>query len=245
LFDSDLPMDATALSSAPPLLALGAAFVAGLASAGSPCAIASMPLLIGFVGGAGVPRAGRAALLSGCFVLGMAIAFTVVGAALALVGTLAGPSVAGWQVAMGWLAVGIGAVLLFELRWPGRRSPDACVTTPAPRWRGAAGALAAGGLSALAFSPCATPAMLGILALIGASAAPAFGIALMFVYALGRGALLFAAGSSVRFAQWLAESVWAQRGARWIPRAAGMLLLTWGMLLIGWPEIIDRLTQAR
>jgi cytochrome c biogenesis protein CcdA len=236
-------MDVTALSSAPPLLALGAAFVTGLASAGSPCAIASMPLLIGFVGGAGVPRAWRAALLSGCFVLGMAIAFTVVGAALALAGTLAGPSVAGWQVAMGVLAMGVGAVLLFDLRWSARRASEACATPPAPRWRGPAGALAGGGLSALAFSPCATPALLGILALIG-SAAPAFGIALMFVYALGRGALLFAAGTSVRFAQWLAESVWAQLGARWIARAAGALLLAWGALLLGWPEVIDRLTQA-
>jgi cytochrome c biogenesis protein CcdA len=58
-----------------------------------------------------------------------------------------------------------------------------------------------------------------------------FGTVLMFVYSLGHGALLLAAGSSVGFAQWLAKSRWSARVSWLFTRLAGLLLLVYAIYL--------------
>ena len=72
-----------------PLLAL----LAGVATSVTPCALTSVPLVIAYVGGttAGDPRKGFA--LSAVFSLGMALTFTVLGAAASMLGRLMGTSI--------------------------------------------------------------------------------------------------------------------------------------------------------
>jgi cytochrome c biogenesis protein CcdA len=126
----------------------------------------------------------------------------------------------------------LGASLLSGRALPGMRSAQ-CGSSAPTRWRGVIGAFAAGGLSGMVFSPCATPVMVGILALIGEQGDVWYGAFLMFLYSLGHGALLLAAGSSVGFAQWLADSRWAGQVNRYFTRIAGLLLLLYGLYLLG------------
>ena len=73
--------------------------------------------------------------------------------------------------------------------------------------------------------------MVGILALIGNQRDVLFGTLLMFLYSLGHGALLLAAGSSVGFAQWVASSRWAGRINWAFTRLAGALLVGYALYL--------------
>jgi cytochrome c biogenesis protein CcdA len=82
------------------------------------------------------------------------------------------------------------------------------------------------------FAPCATPVMVGILALIGNQQDVLFGTLLMFLYSLGHGALLLAAGSSIGLAQWVARSRWTQRINGGFTRGAGLLLVGYAAYLL-------------
>jgi len=62
-------------------------------------------------------------------------------------------------------------------------------------------------------------------------AAQMFRIQLMFLYSIGHGALLLAAGSSVGFAQWVARSHWAGRVNWLFTRLAGALLIGYALYL--------------
>ena len=57
------------------------AFIAGVLTSITPCALSSIPLVIGYVGGTGVAKQNpkRAFALSLVFVLGTAVTFTVLG----------------------------------------------------------------------------------------------------------------------------------------------------------------------
>jgi hypothetical protein len=54
----------------------------------------------------------------------------------------------------------------------------------------------------------------------------------MFSYAVGHGALLLAAGSSIGFAQWLAHSRLAANTGQIFVRLAGSLLLLYGFWVL-------------
>ena len=71
-----------------PLLAL----LAGVLTSVTPCALSSVPLVIGYVGGTGNNDPKKAFKLSLTFVLGMAVTFTVLGTIASLLGKLMGIS---------------------------------------------------------------------------------------------------------------------------------------------------------
>ena len=227
-------MDPAALPAASPMLAIAAAFLAGVASSASPCAIAAMPLVVGYVGGYAGDDRRRAFLYASAFVLGMAVTFTAAGVAAAVVGALFGASSIYWQGLMALLAIAFGGHLLGLWAVPGLGGM-ACPAAAGPRWRGATGAVAAGALAGVAFAPCATPMLAGILAVVGSQGDIVFGTTLLFLYAVGHGALLLAAGSSVSLARrLLLQSRLAQAGKIMLRLAGGLLAgyglyLAWGL----------------
>ena len=82
-----------------PLLAFGAVFLAGVLSSASPCVLATIPLVVGFVGGYSEGDRWKAFRYSLAFVLGLSLTFTAFGAAAGLLGTMFG-TLGGW-----WYAV--------------------------------------------------------------------------------------------------------------------------------------------
>jgi cytochrome c biogenesis protein CcdA len=224
-------MELEALLAASPMFALAAAFLAGIASSASPCAIAAVPLVVGYVGGYAGDNRWRAFLYSSAFVLGMAVTFTAAGVAVAAAGAWLGSGL-WWQGGMALLAIVFGGHLLGVWKVPGLGGLS-CSTSSSPRWRGAGalGAAIAGALAGVAFAPCATPVLAGILAIVGSQGDIIFGTTLMFLYAIGHGALLLAAGSSVALAQKLARSRLAKAGEIFL-KLAGALLLGYGVYLV-------------
>lgn len=232
-------MSSEALIAAYPLAAATTALLAGLASSASPCTVASMPLVVGYVGGYSNGNRRRAFIYSASFVLGLSLAFTAVGLAVALAGALFLPAGGFWRVLLIAIALLAGVSLLTGRALPGVRNGQCCAGTNAhAKWKGIMGAFATGTLSGVVFAPCATPVMVGILALIGEQGDVLFGTLLMFLYSIGHGALLLAAGSSIGFAQWLAGSRLAGKVNWYFTRIAGLLLILYSIYLLaqmaGW-----------
>ncbi len=225
-------IESEALIATYPVAAAATALLAGLASSVSPCTVAAVPLVIGYVGGYAEGSRRRAFLYAAAFVLGLALAFTGVGLAIALAGAIFLPAGGLWRGVLIALALVAGASLLAGRALPGMDAAQRGAGGIAPsHWKGSLGAFVTGALSGVVFAPCATPVMVGILALIGNQQDVLFGTLLMLLYSIGHGALLLAAGSSVGFAQWVARSRWAGRVNWLFTRLAGALLVGYALYL--------------
>jgi cytochrome c-type biogenesis protein len=173
-----------------PLLAL----LAGILTSLTPCALSSVPLVIGYVGGVGNRDPKRSFKLSLTFALGMAITFTALGTAASLLGKLIGTSGSWWYIALGVLMV-LMALQIFEIY---NFIPSTYLTNINSR-TGYAGALLAGVLGGFFSSPCATPVLVVLLGIVARSGNVPWGVLLLLLYSIGHSALVLAAGTSVGF----------------------------------------------
>ncbi len=186
-------------------LAFVAVFIGGLISASSPCVLAAIPLIIGYVGGYSEGNKKRAALYSLVFILGLSVTFTLLGAAVSFMGQFLG--------FMGrWLYIGLAAIaVLMGLQLMG------IISIPLPfqkkrtvKTKGLWGAFLLGLLTGTVSSPCATPVLAVILAYVSTQGDMLYGGSLLFVYAVGHCALIFVAGLSAG----LTESIVGSRGIK-------------------------------
>lgn len=173
-----------------PLLAL----LAGVLTSFTPCALSSVPLVIGYVGGAGHNDTKRSFLLSLTFALGMAITFTALGTVASLLGRLIGSSNSWWYIALGVLMV-LMALQIFEIY---NFIPSTYLTDKNSK-TGYVGALATGILGGIFSSPCATPVLVVLLGIVARSGNVPWGVLLLLFYSLGHSVLVLVAGTSVGF----------------------------------------------
>lgn len=215
------------LLAAYPLVAFGLVFAGGVVSSASPCALATVPLVVGYVGGHAGGDRKRAFLYSLAFVLGLATTFTALGAAAALLGQLMGVLGGPWFVALGLLAVAMG---LHLLGWLTLRLPTL------PRWQpkvaGPLGALLLGALFGVVSSPCATPVLVALLGLVATQGEVAYGVSLLFVYALGHCVLMLAAGTFTGLVQSWARSRGMMAFSARLKQGMGVLLVAAGGYLV-------------
>ncbi|MBE2198146.1 MAG: cytochrome c biogenesis protein CcdA [Anaerolinea sp.] len=176
------------------LIAFGLVFLGGVVTSIGPCNVAMIPLLVGYVGGTTTPTRGRAFTLSLGFAIGLATTFMLLGVVAALLGS-AFTGLAGWGyylVAFVCFVLGLHMLGALEINVPGGLSR----LRERIGWRGLPGAFALGLVSGLVASQCATPVLLAILTYVMVQqAAVAYGAALLFVYALGRGVPIVLAGT--------------------------------------------------
>jgi len=210
-----------------PLLAIGAVFVGGLLSASSPCVLAILPLVIGYVGGASGGDKRKSVHYSLLFALGLAITFTILGAVAALFGMLFGQVGALWYWIIGAIiiAMGLSMLGLFEVRIPFPQKWQ-------PKTRGALRAFLLGLLFGIASSPCATPVLVVILTFVASQGQVIYGTVLLFVYAIGHVALIVAAGISAGLVTRFVESRGAIQLSTWIKKAFGVLVIIAGGYII-------------
>ncbi|MGQ9780303.1 MAG: cytochrome c biogenesis CcdA family protein [Bacillota bacterium] len=201
-----------------PLFAFPLALLAGLLSAFSPCVLASVPLILGYVGGYASERR-QAVRYSALFCLGLAAAFTVLGALAALLGRIMTGAGRWFYLLLGVVAALIGLWLLGVFGSAG----NACRL---PKIRaGSWGALAVGALAGVISSPCATPPLAAILAYVAGRARIGYGVALLTTYAVGHCALVFLAGTAVGFVQRIADSPGLARFGNLLRAIFGVLTL--------------------
>lgn len=176
------------------LIAFGLVFLGGVVTSIGPCNVAMIPLLVGYVGGTTTPTRSRAFTLSLGFAVGLATTFMLLGVVAALLGN-AFTGLAGWGyylAAFVCFVLGLQMVGALEINLPGGMSR----LRERIGWRGLPGAFALGLVSGLVASQCATPVLLAILTYVMVQqTAVAYGAALLFVYALGRGVPIVLAGT--------------------------------------------------
>ncbi|MGI6357436.1 MAG: cytochrome c biogenesis protein CcdA [Bacillota bacterium] len=170
-----------------PLLAL----LAGMVTSVTPCALSSIPLVIGYVGGAASQDSRRAFSLSLVFALGMAVSFTVLGTLAALLGQLLHVTGSWWYIFLGVLMV-MMALQTWEVF---NFIPSTYLTSRNTR-RGFIGALFTGVLAGVFSSPCATPVLVVLLAIVAQGGNILWGILLLLLYSVGHSILVLVAGTS-------------------------------------------------
>jgi len=207
-------------------LAFLAVFIGGLVSAASPCVLAAIPLIIGYVGGYSGGDKKKAAIYSLVFILGLSITFTLLGAAASAMGQFL--SFAGQ-----WLYIGLAVIAVtMGLQLMGLISiPLPFQKTHAVKSRGLWGAFLLGLLAGTVSSPCATPVLAVILAYVSTQGDILYGGSLLFVYAVGHCALIFTAGLSIGLTESLVRSKGITNFSLYSKRFSGALLVVAGLYL--------------
>lgn len=209
-----------------PILAL----FAGLLTSLTPCALSSVPLVIGYVGMTGNSNTKRAFRLSLTFALGMAITFTALGTTAAVLGRLIGTSGSFWYIALGILMV-LMALQIFEIY---NFIPSTYLTSKTKK-TGYPGALIAGILGGVFSSPCATPVLVVLLGIVARSGNIPWGILLLILYSAGSSLLVIIAGTSVGFVSRVTTSGKYGVFSKILKYAmgAGVLLIAFYMFYLG------------
>ncbi|ACL19275.1 cytochrome c biogenesis protein transmembrane region [Desulfitobacterium hafniense DCB-2] len=177
------------------------ALVAGILTSITPCALSSVPLVIGYVGGAGQRDARKAFWLSAVFALGMSLTFTVLGTVASLLGRLLHGTGSWWYIFLGVL------MLLMALQiWGIYDFVPSSYAISKNTKRGFGGAFLAGILGGFFSSPCATPVLVVLLAVVAQEGSLMWGILLLLLYSLGHSFLILIAGTSVGFVHTLSSS---------------------------------------
>jgi cytochrome c biogenesis protein CcdA len=208
------------------ILAFLAVFVGGLISAASPCVLAAIPLIIGYVGGYSGGDKKKAAVYSLVFILGLSITFTVLGAAASAMGQFL--SFAGQ-----WLYIGLAVIaVVMGLQLMGLISiPLPFQKTRQIKSRGLWGAFLLGLLTGTVSSPCATPVLAVILAYVSTQGDILYGGTLLFVYAVGHCALIFIAGLSIGLTESIVSSKGVKNFSLYSKRSSGALLVVAGLYI--------------
>ncbi len=211
-------------------LALTGAFLWGVASMVlSPCHLASIPLLVGFVNGQGRITPARGLALSSLFALGLLITIGLVGALTAAAGRMAGDLGSGVNYALALVFLGVGLHLVGVL--PFREFQPATVRF---RRHGLLAALLLGLVFGLALGPCTFAFMAPVLGVTfrAATTSPTLAILLLVAFGIGHCSLIIAAGTAVGKVQSYLD--WNQRsnGTARLRAVCGVAMVLAGLYLL-------------
>ncbi len=219
------------MTGAPALAALGC-FLWGMVSVlFSPCHLASIPLIVAYVGGQETllqPR--QAGFYSVAFTLGLFITIAVIGIVCALLGRMLGDFGNYWQILVGlvllWVALGMMGV-------------EACSASGGLLYRlnlrGLWGAFVLGLGYGILSGSCTFGFIAPILAIITIQQQIAVGVLYIVLFAIGHCLPIVIAGSSTAFVRRLIESTAWQGAGMWFRKGAGVLIALLGIYFIGNP----------
>lgn len=210
-----------------PVLAFGAVFLAGVLSSASPCVLATIPLVVGFVGGYAEGDRWKAFRYSLFFIIGLSLTFTVFGAAAGLLGTMFGTIGGPWYIIAGSVALVMGGQMMgvYEIRLPIKREFR-------PRQGGLIGSFLLGLFFGVVSSPCSTPALVVLLTYVATKGRVLYGVALLFTYAVGHCLLMLVAGTFTGFVESFARSRGIANISLWARRLGGLVVALAGLYLI-------------
>jgi cytochrome c-type biogenesis protein len=209
------------------LAALGCFLWGAVSVLFSPCHLASIPLIMGYVGGQDRLLGGRqAAHYALLFTFGLFLTIAAVGVVCALLGRMLGDVGPWWTVLVGgiliWVALDMLGVAKCKLggNLMGRF-----------RLRGRFGAFVLG----LAYGVLSGSCTFGFIAVITVQQRIADGVLLILLFGIGHCLPIAFAGSSVATVRKLLESTSLQEGSRWFRRGAGALIAGLGVYFLARP----------
>jgi len=197
----------------------------------SPCHLASIPLIVAYVGGqeaALKPR--QAAHYAIAFTLGLFITIAVIGIVCSFLGRMLGDVGNYWQILVGlillWIALGMMGV-------------EACSTSGNLLYRlnlrGIWGAFGLGLAYGVLSGSCTFGFIAPILAIITIQQKLTVGILFITLFALGHCLPIVIAGSSTAMVRKLIENQTWQGAGLWFRKGAGVLIAVLGIYFIGNP----------
>ena len=210
--------------------ALLAAFAWGVVSiVFSPCHLASVPLIVGFISMQEDASTGRAFRLSLVFSLGVLASIALIGVITASLGRLFGDlgAIGNVAVAVVFFVFGLYLMDLLPLSWASRLPS----TT---RLRGMPAALSLGLVFGVGLGPCSFAFLAPLLMIVFSQAETDYALAvgLLGAFALGHCGVIVLAGTAASRAQTMVS--WGSHSgvARWVRRACGVLVILAGLYLV-------------
>lgn len=175
------------------LMLLGLSFLGGLIASISPCSLAMLPIVIGYIGGFNENDNKNTLLQLTSFVIGSAIVFSIIGILCAITGKVF-ISIAGGYflifVASLLLAMGLHLLGILEINLPTliskipSNSNNSKYLYP----------MLLGAIFAIGGTPCSTPILAGIMSFAAITNNILISLLMLFMFALGEGVILVFAG---------------------------------------------------
>lgn len=213
-----------------PLIAVSASFIWGILSIIlSPCHLASIPLIVGYIDEQGRISVKRAFWISVLFALGILVTIAMVGLITALAGRMLGDIgvIGNYFVAVIFFIIGLHLLDIIPLPWSGPAGIHV-------KRRGLIGAFVIGLIFGLALGPCSFAYMAPMLGVVFTVAAERslYAIGLLLVYGIGHCSIIVLAGTLTetvsRYLHWTEKS----KGALIVRRICGALVILGGIYLI-------------
>lgn len=170
-----------------------ASFAGGVLASISPCSLAMLPLIIGYVGGYSKETPFRTFLQLCFFIFGTAIVFSIIGIICAITGSVFATAFGAYFtliMASLLLVMGLKITGIFDFDMPVLikampvNSTNSLFLYP----------ILLGIVFALAGTPCSTPILAGIMAFAAMGKSLPAAIVMLFLFALGQGVILIIAG---------------------------------------------------
>jgi len=202
--------------------------VAGVLTSLSPCSLSILPLTVGYIGGGGGDKQ-DAIIRSVAFAGGLALALSSLGLGAALAGTVFGILPQPWASVLPFLTsslfVLLGLAQLEILPLPALLSPTVSASGTSSSASEIGKAAIFGATSALVSTPCGTPVLGAILALVAERQDPILGLFLLLCYSIGQAAPILAAGLSTSNLKGISK---LQPTIAWVTPVSGSLLMVYG-----------------
>ena len=213
-----------------PVIALSAAAAWGVLSILlSPCHLASIPLVIGFISGQGRLRTSRAFWLALLFSVGILVTIGAIGLVTTAFGRMMGDlgALGNYVVAVVFFAVGAHFLGILPMPWSGAGRAGV-------KRKGLFAAFLLGLVFGIALGPCTFAFMAPILGVTFrvAGTNPAYGAALLAVYGLGHCSVIVAAGTFTRTVQHYLKWTEQSRGTAIARKVCGVLVILGGVYLL-------------
>lgn len=212
------------------LVALGAAVAWGILSIIlSPCHLASIPLIVGFITGQGRVSTGQAFSTAACFSVGILVTIAAIGAITAAAGRMLG-DVGRWGnyfVAAIFFVVGLYLLGVIPMPWSGPGQVSL-------KRKGLLAAFILGLVFGIALGPCTFAYLAPMLAVTFklAKTNPFYGASLLLAYGVGHCSVIVLAGTFTevvqRFLNWNEQS----KGVTIVKCVCGVLVILGGVWLI-------------
>ena len=232
--DNTIDSDPFGLASHP-WLALVLLFLAGLGLALTPCVLPMLPIVANIVAREDNPTVKRGVILTTSYAIGVAIAYGILGAVIAIFGESLG--IIGWLqnpiILIGFAIVFVLLALymlgVFSIRLPRFISSKMQGLSQAgdSKLGSTGGSLIAGFLSALVVSPCVSAPLFGALLAVSTIGSPLLGFAALFMLGFGLSAPLILIGATQgkimpKAGEWM----------NWVKQGFALLLFAVALLLI-------------
>ena len=213
-----------------PLIAMTAAFVWGILSILlSPCHLASIPLIVGFIDQQGRMSTRRAFIISTLFAVGILITIAAIGAITATAGRMMGDvgKYGNYFVALIFFVVGLHLLDVIPMPWSGPSQVGM-------KLKGMLAAFILGLVFGIALGPCTFAYMAPMLAITFklADTNISYGILLLLMYGIGHCSVIVFAGTFTeivqRYLNWNEKS----KGTLVVKKVCGVLVILGGLYLI-------------